>query len=1204
MTPNGAKMEHHRWCLIPVLLVLLFTEVSSTVPQGVSLNFTTVDGSTTFFNFTGHNSSNCIYTINNGPHIACMSDQSFLSVEATWQTKGTELQYVKVNCLQQNTIRRSSRYCVCKSGASDVDFPCQVTKLDINMFRTLGNLQVMDLSFNKIQEIGRRTFNGLTQMKFLSLRHNDVTNNGLPYGLLCDAPSLEYLDLRELDFDVFPSQIFKCNSVTSKIKAIDISNSRLNDVPNRSMDPLTALESLNLGNNLLGKLLKNSFEGASSMMHLNVSGNMLYDLFPDFCATLPKLETFLLSDNEFKTFNFNELEDCSEIKTLDISMNNITGLSGSVSNLTKLEKLDVSHNYLQTFNLDLNNNSKLQYLDISHNNIKNLDTQNLKNLTSLVELKLDHNFINDAPNFSELFQKLTNLLSLDLSYNMIKDIPNNSFVGLVNLTKLYLNDNQLTTLHNNSFAGLGNLKHLHLENNNITDLPSEVFQSLVVLEYISLENNHIATLIVDFWPSTVHFLLLGGNMLTTVPENVNYSAIEVLDFSGNSLSDFNIKGQIATNLKSIDLSFNKITDINQTMFDAAPNLEYLNLENNALTLNLSSSVFSGALKLEMLNLANNRIGRIGNMFSENSLPSLKTLNVSFNSVTSVTQLATDFTGSVVNVIDLSNNSITTLDSNTFTNLDNLTSAHLRNNFIQMFEIFNSSRDTTFDFSGNPIICSCNLVWLKDPYVEIDKKRIPTYRYHVPKCTAFGLDGLYSPQNLRRDQYLCIEEKGCDPSCVCSKTDPNGEINTVKCRNQLENVPSVIPASASTIYLDGNSFINGTFEAFSTFTNMSARELYLNGSGIGSLHPMMLQGFPHLEIISLAGNKLKTIPASLFTNKTTLKQLFLQNNLLSSFEPGTFEGLDSLKELDISGNKFKYLSPTTTAELDALPAMKYFFLANNSWRCDCRNLDFKEFIDKVQFKIRDRRQLVCNGQEIIYVPKSSFICAAYDKPPINYAGKTVLVVISCIVILFIICATCLYFKRECVAMLYSVTGIHIPSRQRYTTGKPFDVFLSYDPLDQHASEYVQTQLLPKLRISRHHCQTSHDLIQDVEVTRKAIEDSKCSVFIINKNFATSSYLVKVFQIATEQSNLGHHKVILLIHGDIDILTLEPEIVTRLRRGDYITARSRLWWCRLQYELPVSTKFQGNRRDDDEESEADTIIFSAIADEGYYNSMTDS
>ena len=1197
-------MKYNRCYLLLVLLVPLFTEVSSADTDYQSFNFTTVDGSIQFFNFTVHNSSNCIYTTNNGAHIACMNDQLYSDIEITWQTKGTELKYVKVNCLLQNSIRRNSHYCVCKSGGSDISFPCQIAKLDMYIFRTARNLQVIDLSFNKIQEIGPRSFNGLTQIKYLSLRHNEITNNVLPYGILCDMPKLEYLDLSELDLDVFPSHIFKCENITSKIKAIDLSNSRLKDVPKRSLDQLSSLESLNLGSNLLGKLLQNSFEGASSLMDLNVSGNMLYDLFPEFCATLPKLRTLHLRRNEFKAFNFEDMKDCYETKALDISVNNITALSGSVSNLTSLERLNISHNYLETFNLDLNNLSRLQYLDLSHNNITDLVLQNLTGLASLLELHIHHNSLNESGYFPNLFEKLESLVNLDMSFNKIKQIPEDSFVKLKNLTHLHLNNNELTTLYNDSFAGLDSLKQLHLDDNDLISLPSAIFQSLAALEYLSLANNHIATLNVIFWPPTVQFIHLDGNRLTSVPERINYTSVKLLGLSDNSVSDFDIKGQAALNLKSIDLSFNQISEVKQSLFAAVPNLQYLNLENNKLAINISSTIFQGSVKLEWLNLANNRIERIGNIFSETSLKSLKTLNVSHNSVKEVTQLAGEFTGSDVKDIDLSNCNITALDSHLFANLDNLTTVYLRNNNIETFEVFNATVDTTFDFSGNPIKCTCNVVWLKEPYVEIGNKRMPIYRYYVPKCTAFGLDGFYSPQDLRRNQYLCVEEKGCDPKCTCSKTDPIGDVHTVKCRNKLAEVPNIIPPSAHTIFLDGNNFVNESLQEFSTFRNMSAREIYLNGSAIRSLHAGVFEGFPNLEIVSLAGNNLETIPPTLVVNKTKLKQLFLQNNLLSDFQPGTFKGLDNLQEVNISGNNFKYLGPETTSELDALPAIKYFFLANNSWRCDCRNLDFKIFIDKIQYKIRDRRQLVCNGQEMIYVPKSDFTCAAYDKPQMNYVGKTVILAISCVVLLFIICAVCLYFRRECVAMLYSVTGIHIPSRQRHISGKPFDVFVSYDPMDQHASEYVQTQLLPKLRISRHHSQTSQDLIQDIEVTRKAIEDSKCSVFVINKNFATNSFLVKVFHIATDYSKLGHHKVILLIHGDIDILTLEPEIVTRLRRGDYITARSRLWRCRLQYELPLSTKFQGNRREDDEDSEADTIIFSAIADEGYYNSMSET
>lgn len=1167
-----------------------------------SFTFTTVDGSNYVFNFTSSNSSDCLFTIFDNSHIVCMSDQPYGKVERVWQMNGTELQYVKVNCLLQNAVRRHSSYCVCKSGLSALFFPCHVNKLYKNLFITTKNVKVLDLSYNKISEIESRSFYGLENVRYLSLRHNKITNNYIPLGALCDTPNLEYLDLGDLELDVFPSHIFKCQNVTSKVKAIDVGNNKIRDVPKDSLKTLLSLESLNLGSNFIGKLHKNSFTGASNLKGLNASDNALYDLFPDFCATLPNLRTLYLRKNEFTDFNFDELKDCLRMKSLDISKNNITLFTGNVSYLNGLEKMDISDNKLESLNLTFNNLSSLVYLNVSFNQLQRLNDKELAGLGGLQEFHAHHNIIHDSDNFPKLFEDLGSLRHLDLQYNTLTHIQEESFVKLKNLTHLYLNDNELSTLHNKSFSGLISLQYLYLDNNRLTVLPPAFLRPLVSLLYLSLANNHISSLAVDFWPSMIEFLYLGNNKLTSLPDNISYTSMKLLNISHNLIGQFNIKDQIAGNLENIYLSHNQLTVLNSSLFSVAPNLLHLDLENNLLSFYLTATTFLGTIKLELLNLAGNKIETIGNVFSENSLKTLRTLNVSSNPLKTVKQLGVSFNASSIEVIDLSDDNITTLESNTFAGLANLKNVNLSNNNIETFAVFNASTATTFDFTDNPIRCSCNLVWLKEPYVELEGKRISTYRYHIPKCTAIGLEGFYSPYALKRDQYLCIVREGCDSMCTCFKRNPEGEIYTVECRNNLTSAPAVISSSAHTIFLDGNNFSKETFETFSEFQNMSAREIYLNGSSVMSLHPTVFGGFPHLRIISLARNKLILLPEILIANQTTLKQLYLQDNQLSGFDSGTFQGLDSLQELNISGNNFKYLHKGTISELDELPNIKYYFLARNPWRCDCNNRDFKTFVDKVKYKILDRRQLVCDGDEMIYVPKSEFTCVLYGKPAINQLGKAIPGIVFCIVLVCMLCAFCIYFRRECVAVLYAITGIHIPQRQRYTSGKQFDVFISYDPNDQHASEYVQIKLLPKLRMSRHHCQTSGDFLPDIEVIKKAIEDSKCSLFVINQNFATNSFLIKVFHLATDHSNRGHHKVILLIHGDVDILTLEPEIVTRMYRGDYITARSRLWWQRLLYELPLSTKFQGNQHDND--SETDTIIFSAIADEGYYNSMEDT
>ena len=1165
-----------------------------------TFSFTTVDGKTHHFNFNYSSPSQCVFIDSTGV-LACMDRLPYSNITSAWTFSGRDLQYVAVSCLHQRVIERHSHMCICKNKPTDVYFLCHIEILYQGLFNQTRNLQVLDLSYNMIDTVRPRSFYGLQQVQYLSLRNNPFRH--LPYGVFCDMKNLEFLDLSDLDLDVFPSHCFKCESDTSKVKAIDISNSKLRDVPKGSLDPLSSLTSLNLANNLLGELHETSFEGGVSLMDLNLSDNALKYLIKDtdFCTLLPNLRTLYLRRNEFDLFDFQELRNCKLIEVLDISSNNISSLSGSVSNLTSLKYLNISSNNLKTFHFDLQDLSRLETLDISYNHLSKLAEDKVAGLESLIELYINHNYFNESDNFPDFFKFFPSMKVLDIQYNQITHIPVNSFAELSNLTILYINDNKITNLYNDSFAGLGNLKQLNLDNNALGSLPFSVFKPLVSVEHVSLSNNRLLTVNIKFWPSSLQFLDLGDNHLVSLPDGLQHTNIKHLNMTNNSLNVFNTKGEILKNLETLDLSRNRLLNLSESTFTFFPRLLHLNLEYNGVSLNLSYNYFRGSSKLKWLNLAHNKITALSQLFFADSLNSLETLNVSYNPINEVQQLAVNFSEAQLKTIDFSSCNISSLDSETFADLTNLSSVRLNDNNMEIFEPFNAVIDTSFDLSGNPVLCSCHMAWLKDHYVEVEGKKIPRYKYIVPKCKVYTLDGIYSPGELRREQYLCLEVNGCSSGCTCFKQEPYGEIVSVMCRGGLQTAPNPIPQSALTLFLDGNNFANDTLKPLSSFKNMSAVEIYMNRSSITSLNSRIFVGFNHLQIISLAGNLLTTIPALLFANHSRLKQIYLQDNWLSNFEPGVFSGLTNLQELDISNNKFRVLGTETATELSSLPAIKYFFLAGNRWVCTCDNIYFKDFIDKVKFKIRDRRQLICNGQEILYVPKSSFTCVVYDKLTSNGIGKTVIIVIACVILAFLIGAALMYFRRECLSVLYSVTGLHIP-RRHHVAGKTFDLFVGYDSADQHASQYVQTKLLPQLRKFHYNYQSSKDVIQDIEVTKKTIEDSKCSVFVMNNNFATNSFLVKVFHIASDYSKLDRHKVVLVIHGDIDILTLEPEVVTRLHKGDYITARSRLWWQRLKYELPLPTRLHAD--DNDDGSETDTIIFSAIPDEGFYNSMTDT
>lgn len=105
-------------------------------------------------------------------------------------------------------------------------------------------------------------------------------------------------------------------------------------------------------------------------------------------------ETFIevldLSGNELSGSLQAEVRFLSELKQLDLSDNNFTGVPAEVGQLSKLEILDLSNNELTGLPHELGNLKKLKLLDLRGNNPSQFDLDIItKNLPASTEIRLD-----------------------------------------------------------------------------------------------------------------------------------------------------------------------------------------------------------------------------------------------------------------------------------------------------------------------------------------------------------------------------------------------------------------------------------------------------------------------------------------------------------------------------------------------------------------------------------------------------------------------------------------------------------------------------------------------------------------------------------------------------------------------------------------------------------------------------------------------
>jgi Leucine-rich repeat (LRR) protein len=264
-------------------------------------------------------------------------------------------------------------------------------------------------------------------------------------------------------------------------------------------------------------------------------------IFPD-----PNLEAVIRKaiDKPIGDIYQSELEDLTEFSAEQGGIVNITGLE----HCTNLRSLDLSLNHIISDISPLAGLTSLIELNLWHNQIS--DISPLASLTSLIELNLGSNEIGDI----SLLASLTNLTLLDLGYNQIGDIS--PLANLTSLTSLSLSDNQISDI--SPLANLTGLTELELGANQISDI--SLLANLTSLIELELE----ATEISDISPlaslTDLTSLNLWGSQVSDISPLAGLASLTQLDLGANQISDIFPLANL-TSLTSLDLGQNQISDI-------------------------------------------------------------------------------------------------------------------------------------------------------------------------------------------------------------------------------------------------------------------------------------------------------------------------------------------------------------------------------------------------------------------------------------------------------------------------------------------------------------------------------------------------------------------------------------------------------------------------------------------------------------------
>ncbi|XP_055612722.1 chaoptin isoform X2 [Uranotaenia lowii] len=726
--------------------------------------------------------------------------------------------------------------------------------------------------------------------------------NAIPTGL----PIISYTH-RASGFQMVPD----LSSLSVTIRRLDFSNNAIRIIPEKSFAAVGEyITELRLANNLLGDNLNPIFsttelQSLTNLKSLDLSYNQLMALDEGIFVGCRKLQEILLDGNKISSVLTTSFKDLPALKMISLRNNLIDNISGDSFNFAnKLERIDLRFNRLHSLKSNIFANlQSMKELLLAGNLITNVDERAFMGADMIQKLDLSDNLISDFPtaalssiqslkvlnlslnNVEKLeakhLQPLKNLQILDISRNVIASILPGTFREQMLLKYLDLSLNSLRTIEDDAFEGLDNLQTLILRDNNILLIPGSALGRLPRLSNLYLDFNRVAALssniLKSIQPENIRYLSLSRNVIRELPSNsfTSFKKLIYLDISGNSLGVINedtftglestvleikmsynkiasFRKIVLPKLRRLDISFNSIDDLAIDAFHGLGNLLYLNMSGNEHVSQITRTMVYPMTKLQVIDVSNCGLKTIQpDLFHNNT--ELRIILLAHNHLKNLEENTFMSLNNLFSV-DLSHNDIATIKPRTFINTINLRTLNLAGNKLVEFkaDVFNSETAMeNLDLSHNQI----------NTFAPSSFKIHPRLRKIIlsdNKIQHFDAD------LINMLDYL--------------------EVIDLK-NNQLTSIDQ----------LD-----------FARFMNL--RELYFAQNQLETVNDMAFHNSTQLQIIDLSNNNLERLTERVFEGLTRLEKLDLGSNPLSELPEGIFDKsrVQKIENLILSNNSFRYV----------------------------------------------------------------------------------------------------------------------------------------------------------------------------------------------------------------------------------------------------------------------------------------------------------
>ncbi|XP_011356804.1 leucine-rich repeats and immunoglobulin-like domains protein 1 [Pteropus vampyrus] len=411
-----------------------------------------------------------------------------------------------------------------------------------------------------------------------------------------------------------------------------------------------------------------------------------------------------------------------------------------------------------------------------------------------------------------------------------------------------------------------------------------------------------------------------------------------LDCGGRGLAA--LPGDLPAWTRSLNLSYNKLSEIDPSGFEDLPNLQEVYLNNNELT--AIPSLGAASSHIVSLFLQHNKIRGVEGSQLKAYL-SLEVLDLSWNNITEI-RTACFPHGLPIKELNLASNRISTLESGAFDGLSrSLLVLRLSKNRITQLPVkaFKLPRLTQlWHLESNSLV-------------------------EVNSGSLYGLTALHQ-LHLSNNSISRINRDGWS---FCQKL--HELILSFNNLTRLDEESLADLSSLSILRLSHNSISHIAEGAFKGLKNLRVLDLDHNEiSGTIEDTSGAFTGLDSLSKLTLFGNKIKSVAKRAFLGLDGLEHLNLGENAIRSVQFDAFVKMKNLKELRISSDSF-----LCDCQLKWLPPWLLGRMLQAFVTATCAHPESLK------------------GQSIFSVPSESFVCDDLPKPQIITQPETTMAVVG-------------------------------------------------------------------------------------------------------------------------------------------------------------------------------------------------------------------